>query len=562
AARFRAQATALHHQFEEKARRRQAALDTLPERVAQLEAAVSAGHLAAARDLEHGLQADTRLLGEQVPRALRRRIGEAGRELATLGRWQHWSDNKARLRLIEEAEAVPGAGLHPDAVAAKVKELQAEWQQLDDAGGREAGAHPLTGRFRSACHRAIAPARPYFEKRRELRGARREEIEAFLAELEPRLADELPIRDLLTLRRQIIDQLRLTDELEPGARREVGRRLRAAMERASAGIARCEGEAEVAKRKLLANLRRDLMHAELDAALPLARQAQAAWKTLPRAARKVDDALWKELRELVDPWFTQADARQREQQAAQTASADEARAILAELSALADADAATLAQAESRLAGLQARWRALADAQVETAERAPVNGRRPERGPRRSPPRSTLDERAFDRAVARVREAVARVAAARRGEELRLLFQAGALVDAAEALARGEIEARREALQMQFDAFALAGDAKAALQTRLRAALDPADTDAADAAAQARARAEELTVLAELALERDSPAGARELRRRIQIERLSRRLAGEDTGDELRSLLLRYVGLSQVPPACRAALSARWQALL
>ncbi len=562
AARFRAQATALHHQFEEKARRRQAALDTLPERVAQLEAAVSAGHLAAARDLEHGLQADTRLLGEQVPRALRRRIGEAGRELASLGRWQHWSDNKARLRLIEEAEAVPGAGLHPDAVAAKVKELQAEWQQLDDAGGREAGAHPLTGRFRSACHRAIAPARPYFEKRRELRGARREEIEAFLAELEPRLADELPIRDLLTLRRQIIDQLRLTDELEPGARREVGRRLRAAMERASAGIARCEGEAEAAKRKLLANLRRDLMHAELDAALPLARQAQAAWKTLPRAARKVDDALWKELRELVDPWFTQADARQREQQAAQTASADEARAILAELSALADADAATLAQAESRLAGLQARWRALADAQVETAERAPVNERRPERGPRRSPPRSTLDERAFDRAVARVREAVARVAAARRGEELRLLFQAGALVDAAEALARGEIEARREALQMQFDAFALAGDAKAALQTRLRAALDPADTDAADAAAQARARAEELTVLAELALERDSPAGARELRRRIQIERLSRRLAGEDTGDELRSLLLRYVGLSQVPPACRAALSARWQALL
>ena len=69
-------------------------------------------------------------------------------------------------------------------------------------------------------------------------------------------------------------------------------------------------------------------------------------------------------------------------------------------------------------------------------------------------------------------------------------------------------------------------------------------------------------MLAELALERDSPAGARELRRRIQIERLSRRLAGEDTGDELRSLLLRYVGLSQVPPACRAALSARWQALL
>lgn len=558
-ARFQARTGALRHRFEDTERRRRAALETLPERVAQLEAAVTAGHIAAGRELEQGLQADARLLGEQFPRVLRRRVGDAGRELATLGRWQHWSDNKARLRLIEDAEAVSGSGLHPDAVAAKVKELQAEWQQLDAGGGREAGTHPLTGRFRGACHRAIAPARPYFEKRRELRGARREEIEAVLTELEPRLTDELPIRDLLTLRRQVIDQLRLTDELEPGARRELGRRLREAMDRTNAGIARCEAEAEAGKRKLLSNLRRDLMHAELDAALPLARQAQAAWKTLPRAARKVDDALWKELRELVDPWFTQADARQREQQAAQAASADEARAILAELSGLAEADAATLAHADSRLAGLQARWRALADARVETEARVASGDRRSERGPHRLPPRSTLDERGFDRAVARVRAATARVAEARRGDELRLLLEAGVLLDGAEALAREDVAARREALEAQFEALALPDDAKAALQARRQAVL-AAEPAAADAAAQATA--EELTVLAELALERDSPASARELRRRIQIERLSRRLAGEDTGDELRVLLLRYVGLGHVPPACRAALSARWQALL
>lgn len=556
--RFRARAGALHRQFEETARKRQAALETLAERVAQLEAAIGAGHVAAARELERSLQSDARLLADHFPRGLRGRLAEANRGLATLGRWQHWSDNKARLRLIEDAEAVPSAGLHPDAVAARIKELQVEWQKLDEAAGRDAGAHPLTGRFRGACHRALAPARPYFEKRRELRGARREESEAFLTELEPRLAGEAAIGGLLTLRRQVIDQLRLADELEPGARREIGRRLREALDRVNAAVARCEAEAEAGKRKLLANLRRDLMHAELDAALPLARQAQTAWKTLPRAARKVDDALWKELRELVDPWFTQSDARQREQRAAESAAASEAGEILAELDALARADAAALAHAEARLAALQSRWRALAQAQAERHERPASDERRPARGPRRAPDRAALDERAFDRAVAQVRAACARQAEARRRDELRRLQAAGSVLDQAEALVPGEIAAQREEIAARLEAMALPADARAALQARL----DALDEGAAEDAGEATARAEELTVLAELALERESPASARELRRRIQIERLSRRLAGEEVGDELRALLLAYVGLRGVPPSCRSALAGRWQALL
>lgn len=554
-ARFRSRAGALQRRFEEQARRRQAALESLSERVAQLEAAVGAGHLGAARELEHGLQGDAGLLGEQFPRALRRRFSEASRELATLGRWQHWSDNKARLRLIEDTEALGGSGLHPDAVAARVKELQQQWQQLDDAAGREAGAHPLTGRFRALCHQALAPARNYFAKRRELRGARREEIEAFLTELEPRLETELPIRELLPLRRQIIDQMRLCDELEPGARREVGRRLREALDRVNAGVARAEAEAEAGKRRLLANLRRDLMHAELDAALPLARQAQAEWKALPRAARKVDDALWQELRALVDPWFTQADARQRERQAAQNATAAEASTILAELTALAEADAATLAQADTRLSALRARWRALAEAEP-APERAPLPARRGERGPRRAST-SALDERAFDRAVASVREACARQAERRHREELAQLLEAGAALDAAEASAPQAAPGREDWLA-RFDACALAADARARLQARRDAALAP--TAARDAAAQAQA--EELTVLAELAQQRESPESARELRRRIQIERLSRHLSGTAGNDELRELLLRYLALVGVPAEARTALAPRWKALL
>lgn len=562
-ARFRATASALHRTFEERARQRQAALDGLPGRIGELEAAVAAGHVAAARELQRRIDADRSLLREQFPRPLARRFAEAMRELETLGKWQHWSANKARMRLIDDTEALAGGGLHPDAVAAKVKELQAEWQRLNDTEARtpDAPEHPLARRFRAACHRVLAPARPYFEKRRELRGARREEIEAFLAELDARLAETSPIRDLLTTRRQVIDQLRLSDELDPGARRELGRRLRDALGRLDAAIGESEAEAEAQKRKLLANLRRDLMHADLAAALPIARQAQAAWKTLPRAARRVDDALWKELRELVDPWFNQADEKQRERHAAETAVADEARAILDELAQLA-ADEAALAQADSRLSALQSRWRGLADSLPATEDPPSPRDRKPARPPRAAP-RAGLDERAFDRAVAKVREACARHAEAARREELDALLRASDLCDQLDALPADAPESRRADLAAKLEALTLSSDARAICQQRLRAALDPEGRLPLDADGHSpRQRAEELTVLAELACGIESPGEARELRRRLQIERLSERLSGGgDAGsNELRPLLLDYLRLDGVPPQTRAALAPRWKA--
>lgn len=562
-ARFRATATGLHRRFEEQARTRQAALDGLSARIGELEAAVAAGHVVVARELQRGLDADRKLLRDQFPRTIAKRMADAARELETLGKWQHWSNNKARMRVIDDTEALAGSGLHPDAVAVKVKELQAEWQRLDDTEARTSDApeHPLSRRFRAACHRVLAPARPYFEKRRELRGARREEVDAFLTELDTRLAQTQPIRELLTTRRQVVDQLRLSDELDPAARRDVSRRLRDALTRLDTAIGESEAEAEAQKRKLLANLRRDLMHAELAAALPIARQAQATWKTLPRAARKVDDALWKELRELVDPWFNQADEKQRERHAAESAVADEARAILDELAQLSGDDDA-LAQAESRLSALQSRWRTLAES-LPAAEETPAPRERKPARPPRTVPRAGLDERAFDRAVAKVREACSRHAESARRDELVTLLHAAELCDQLDALPADASESQRAEVASKLDALTLANDARAACQQRLRAALDPEGRLPLDSEGRSpQQRAEELTVLAELACDIESPAEARELRRRLQIARLSEHLSGGgDTGNHtLRPLLLDYLGLDGVPTSTRAALASRWKA--
>ncbi|MCX7561974.1 hypothetical protein OS176_00205 [Xanthomonadaceae bacterium XH05] len=563
AERFRATASMLQQRFAERARQRQAALDGLSGQIEALEAAVSAGQVATARDLQRAIDADRNLLREQFPRSIARRFAEAARELENLGKWQHWSNNKARLRLIDDTEALAGSGHHPDAVAAKVKELQAEWQQLNDTEARapEAPEHPLTRRFRAACHRVLAPARPYFEKRRELRGARREEIEAFLTELEARASERVPIRELITARRQVVDQLRLSDELDPAARRELGHRLRDALARLDAAIGELEAEADATKRKLLANLRRDLMHADLAAALPIARQAQATWKTLPRAARRVEDALWKELLELVDPWFNQADAKQRERHESESAVAGEARGILDELARLA-ADDVAMAQAEMRLAALHTRWRALAE-RLPAAEETPLPRHQKGVRPPRAAPRAGLDERAFDRAVASVRDAMARYAETARRDELARLLQASNICDQLDVLPADASEARREELEHTLEALDLASDARAACGQRMHTAPDARlALDANESSPQQRA--EELIVLAELACGIASPEESRELRRRLQIARLSERLSGAaDAGpDAVRPLLIDYLGLTGVPVPARQALAPRWAAVV
>ena len=212
------------------------------------EQATSQGQLAAAR----GAQATLAPLRESVVdpgRQLQSRIAAADEAYAKLAHWQHWSNNKVRARLCAEIEALAGAGMHPDGVAAKVKDTQLAWQRLDEseALGPKAAETGIAKRFRAACHRALAPTRKYFEKRRELRDGKREQVDALLAQADRQLAADP--RAAPALRRRLVEALQHLDELEPRARGELGRSLRAMLhaDRCSPGRARERGRGRQAQ---------------------------------------------------------------------------------------------------------------------------------------------------------------------------------------------------------------------------------------------------------------------------------------------------------------------------
>lgn len=534
------------------------------EALAALERALADDNVGEARAARELLQPDALDAGK------RRRLARAEERLRKLEQWQRWASHDVRRRLCDEVAGLHGSGLHPDALATRLKELQAEWARLDALEGDAAPPTDsgIARRFRALCHRAIRPARGYFEKRREVREQHAGQVDALIAEVDAALESGAGGPALATLRRQVAEALRALDAVAPEKRGAQGRALRGLLQRLDDAAGQAREQAALDKRRLLARLRRDLGTADAEAALALARQAQADWKRLARAGRETDDTLWAELRGLVDPLFEGAQAREQERRQRDAEAMAAAEAVLQELSALAEADAQRLAHAEAHLESLQARWRAL---QPAAAEEAPAprdrdarpgqrgrrgNDRERDRGRPARRPQHPLEDR-FGALVARVQQARARAASSRARDELEAIAAAGALLDGYAAADAGQ----RQRLQDELASLQLAADAREAIEGR-RAALEAGTADTAGEEAP-----EVLAVRADLIAGLPSPAGVETLRRREQMQRLAQRLEGAEQRPprvQLRALLLELSAMG-VAPGRRAELSGRilrgWEAV-
>lgn len=527
------------HRERERAARRDEQDQAFRVAAQRLVDALDHGHSAPAREARQTCAPLARSPAQQ------RQLAALDARLAELDRWQRWSGSKARQRLCDEVAALAGSGLHPDALATRLRELQDEWARLDGIDGEAAPGreHGLSRRFRALCARAIAPAKPYFEKRDSLRHERAVDLDALLAR-----SSKLPAGDALrALRRDIAAALRGLDAVPPARRGEYGRRLRERLQSIDALQAEERETAVLDKRRLLARLRRDLGTAEPAGRVALAKAAQADWKQLPRADRDAEDALWAELRELIDPLFSAERERDAARESERGEQRQAAQAILDELAALAGADDERLQHAASHLEQLVSRWRSLPG--EEDAVPAPARAERGRRAPPRRPSAHPWQAR-FERAQAEVEAAIHGAAQRRVDAAIDALCQAGALLDALAQAAGSE----GESLRARLDALPLGAEDRQALRARLDGSAVP--SLAPDAA-------ERLVVEAELIAGLDSPPASAALRREAQMQRLAAKLEGalvEPPGPALHALLRRLQAQPLQGSTPRDALLQRWRA--
>lgn len=494
--------------------------------LAALAEAVEAGDIKSARGRLKALETREQPARGDWPPGERRRLEGLKTRVEKLVAWERWSNNQVRAELCAEVEALPAAGLHPDAVASKVRELSDKLKALDALEGlseEESKQHGLNRRFRALCHAVLKPAQGYFEKRRELKGEQARATMDWLAQAEAALAaSDTPIKALFELKREAGERLRALDGVEASQRGEASRRLKALSAGVGTRVDTRYAEAEQAKRRLLSRLKRELEGRSLPEALDLAKAAQRDWKALGAASRKVEDTLWAELRALVDPHFERA---RTESEAATAEARAKSDAVRAQLDAAEQrlAEAATQAPAALReqIAALEADWRALGDVD----------------------PR---DERRHDTLLQSLGKALA---AAERRAAIAAEVSALELADALAAAEADPSSADRDALAGAIEQSGASAELKRIAHARLAALGQGAEADRSDAARDLAIAFEHLAAI-------DSPAEDQRRRLDYQVKLLAQKHQ-QGRGVELAQLLGEWLACGPLPAEVRGELQPR-----
>lgn len=321
----------------------------------ELAAALADGDLGRAREAEAKLDAGL------FDADQRRRRQALEPELRKLRDWEHWANNKVRARLCDDLEALSGSGLHPDALATRIREAQAEWKRLDALEGRAEGAEAtgLDRRFRAICARVLKPARGFFEKRDALRREREQEVARFVAQARQELESAPDSARLLQLQADASTRLRALADLPAGLRQRLARQLTAVLDAIRPMLEAHFAATEQARARLV-----EAARALTGAGANVNRGAEARrlmndWKALDKGRPGRDQKQWREFRAALDAAFAELDSARSQAQAQRDAAHQQALALVEEAEALAGDGSADIGPAAAQARELQARWQAL-----------------------------------------------------------------------------------------------------------------------------------------------------------------------------------------------------------
>lgn len=229
-------------------------------------------------------------------------------ELKELRQWQTWSNDKIRIRLIEELKDLVGTGTHPDALLKKMKESNKYWKDMEDHEKLEGDRYgvrnqDLYTQFRAVQEALFTPAKEFFEKRSEIWGNELEQVESNIQELHDVDLEQTSDRDLARLVRDAIKQLRNLDKIPPKNRGKCAARIRSGTARIDAHLKESYKVAERRKEKLIEHAQQLIEHENLDEAIDQAKALQQEWKNAGIVHQTQERKLWKAFRKANDAVF-------------------------------------------------------------------------------------------------------------------------------------------------------------------------------------------------------------------------------------------------------------------
>ncbi len=256
-----------------------------------------------------------------------------------LKKWERWSTNQARDKLIETVNALKEQPQHPVELARRIREARETWRNWDKLG--DAAPAALWNKFNQACTEAYEPCKAHFEQRAKTVDANAREYERLCENLERTFAAtewrKPPWREVDELVHKSFHQRRKLRPLPHKKKKLLDRRFAAVTAQFREAMEReCERERKRRERAIAAIRALDDAKADLKTALDTVKAEQARWRPTVRSKPAVENRLWGEFRAACDAVFDkrkqqQQEARrtERENLAARNKVCERIRAILA-----------------------------------------------------------------------------------------------------------------------------------------------------------------------------------------------------------------------------------------
>ena len=458
--------------------------------------------------------------------------------------WQHWSNNKIRDELIAQVEHLAESDQHPDAISAALKDARAEWQRLESLevlpGDKRRFASPpgQWRRFQAACKEAFEKARPFFEKRHEVQEQNLETLDQFIDRgMAIADGDNPDSAEMLGFMRKARQAIRRLDDIPSKSRGKAAGRLKSLMDRLSQRLDESYEAVESAKRRLVAEARELTHEKDLKAAIDKAKALQARWQQAGSGRRRIEQKLWKEFREPIDPLFEQLEETHQERRQEQQEAIAELEVLCKQAEELAELDAEQLPAAEGRMRGLNDDWY--------------THARRPQ---------------GLDRRFAAANEKLAWKLAELRQQERDLAYQElESLAQAVQKAWQQRLEADGQAPPPPADLPRPEDDPLAALLSEQLDRITSSDTDQAELESQAEQNGEaarQIAVEMEFLAGVETPRADQQRRMDYQVKRLARQLGERgsqlDLATELEDLHKRWYAALPLPPDHHEALAERF----
>ena len=278
--------------------------------------------------------------------------------------WQRFGSDHVREDLISEMQQLIGSGLPAKELAKSVRDLRDQWRQLDRKGGPAPEA--IWSKFNEIAGQAYSPVIADQQRHQQEQQQAAQQRTEFCEQLVKESAQiDWSSPDWPAIDKRIQEarkQWRKLGGVDSKAWKTLNQRFIDAVKPFDKQLEEVRKSETMRRERLIKQVQRLAGESDIDTAIQQAKSAQANWRPLVSANKKVEQQLWRDFKTATDAVFSRRAAIHESEQQEQSDNTSAKKAICEKLQQLVATDHENWSEARNELDQLMDEWKTIGPA--------------------------------------------------------------------------------------------------------------------------------------------------------------------------------------------------------